>query len=134
MHKASSWILRLYFAVISAVTLITLMYGAIDLLATGLKTYVFRAADVPDYMESCEGPLLASRYPAPVPVQKDYYVPSSEQQMKDCEARNKENLLSYRRMKASTAVRNLALVLISTPLFLLHFRFVYRDWVEEKKS
>lgn len=134
MQKGSSWILRLYFAVISAVTLITLMYGAIDFLGTGLKTYVFTAADVPDYLETCEGSLLAGRYPAPYPAPKDYTAPSTEQQVKDCEARNVENMATYQRAKASNAVRNLALIIIAAPLFLIHFRFVYKDWIEEHKA
>ncbi|MFA5947016.1 MAG: hypothetical protein WC813_03245 [Patescibacteria group bacterium] len=134
MHKGSSWILRLYFAVIAAITLITLMFGAIDLLATGLKTYVITAADAPDYMETCDGSILASRNPAPVPTPKDYPIVTTEQLTKECEARNKENIASYNRMKASNAVRNLALIIIAAPLFGLHFRFVYKDWIEEHKG
>lgn len=131
MHKGSSWILRLYFAVIAAITLVTLMYGAIDLLATGLKTYVITAADVPDYIENCS--TASTRYPQPVAT-KEYTPPTPEQITKECEARNLDAVTSYQRMKASNAVRNLALILIASPLFALHFRFVYRDWIEEHKS
>jgi hypothetical protein len=128
MHKASSWILRLYFAVISAVTLITLMYGAIDLLAIGLKSSVFKAADVPDYLEDC------SMIPLPAPATKDYTPPTQEQTQRDCAARVASSITSYERSKATSAVHDLALIIIAVPLFVLHFRFVYKDWLEEKKQ
>lgn len=121
----------MYFAVIAAITLVTLMYGAIDLLATGLKTYVITAADVPDYIENCS--TASTRYPQPVAT-KEYTPPTPEQITKECEARNLDAVTSYQRMKASNAVRNLALILIASPLFALHFRFVYRDWIEEHKT
>lgn len=131
MTKGSSLILRLYFAVVSAVTLFTLMFGAIDLLSIGLKTYIFTAADVPDYLENCS--TVTSRYPYTEPVKVGEERLSEEELRKQCEARNADSIDSYMRTKASQAVRNLALVIISLPLFLLHFRIVYRDWIEERK-
>jgi len=57
MTKGSSLILRIYFGVVSAVTLFTLMFGAIDFLTIGLKTYVFTSADVPAYgLVNCSDP------------------------------------------------------------------------------
>jgi hypothetical protein len=127
MTKGSSLILRLYFAVIAAVTLFTLMFGAIDLLTLGLKTYVIKAADTPDYLQSCSNPV-------PYPVDVTAKQPTVEEQQKQCEAVNAETISNYQRTKASSAVRDIALVLITLPLFLLHFKVVYRDWVEEKKT
>ena len=128
MGKASSWILRLYFAVISGITLVTLMFGAIDLLSIGLKSSLFKAADVPDYIQDC------SLIPVQAPATKDYVPPTQEQLQKDCATQQASNMANYQRMKASNAVHDLALVLIGLPLFALHFRFVYRDWLEEKKN
>ncbi|MFA5946209.1 MAG: hypothetical protein WC802_04855 [Patescibacteria group bacterium] len=130
MHKASSWILRLYFAVISGITLVTLMFGAIDLLSIGLKSSLFKAADVPDYIQDC------STIPVPVsaPATKDYTPPTQAQLQKECDAQKASSMASYQRTKASNAVHDLALVIIGLPLFALHFRFVYKDWLEEKKN
>jgi len=127
MTKASTFILRLYFAVISAVTLFVLMFGTIDLLSIGLKTYVFPAADVPSYVENCSEQLLYARSPESEEIDE-------ERQLELCKQRNASNVENYRQQKASDAVRNLALILVSLPLFLLHFRIVYKDWKEEKKS
>lgn len=130
MTKASSFILRLYFALISAVTLFTLMFGAIDFLTLGLKSYVFTAADVPDYLENCAESIQWNK---PVPVEGQP-TPTIEELTKQCEARNVSTIENYHRQKATQAVRNLALILVSLPLFIVHFRIVYRDWKEERHS
>lgn len=130
MSKGSSIILRIYFSVISAVTLFTLMYGAIDFLTIGLKTYVFTAADMPTWLESCDN--AVPRYPeAVVEGQKEY---TDEELTAMCEARNTDAIANYERQKADDAVRNLALTLVSLPLFLIHFRVVYRDWKLERNE
>jgi len=41
---------------------------------------------------------------------------------------------NYGREKANNAVRNLALIVVSLPLFILHFRVVYRDWKDERTA
>jgi hypothetical protein len=127
MSKASSFILRLYFAVVSAVTLFTLMFGLIDFLSLGLKTYIFTAADVPTYMRSC-GDLSAY-----APKTTDGST-NAEQQLADCERWRAEDLENYQNQKANDAVRDFALILVSLPLFLLHFRIVYRDWKEDHNA
>jgi hypothetical protein len=127
MAKSSSLILRLYFAVVSAVTLFTLMYGLIDVLTVGLKTYVITAADVPDYLQNCANPV-------PYPVDVTTSGPTMEAQRKQCDAVNEETISNYNRQKASTAVRDIALILVTLPLFLIHFRVVHKDWAEEKKD
>lgn len=130
--KGGSLILRLYFAVVSAVTLFILMYGLVDLLSIGFKQYVFKAADVPTYLEACDGGTGA--YGAPVPVDGGTKPTSVEQDKASCEARNAAAITNYERQKADTAVRNLALIIISLPLFLFHFRVVYKDWKSEHKA
>lgn len=124
MTKASAFILRLYFAVIAAVTLFTLMFGTIDLLSIGLKTYIFTAADVPSYLENCSS--AAIRFP-----EQEY---TEEELYEQCQQRNESSIASYQQQKASDAVRNLALIIVSLPLFLLNFRIVYKDWKGEKRT
>ncbi len=109
------------------------MFGAIDLVSLGLKSYIFKVADVPDYLENCSNVLMG--YPAaPVPMTKDYVKPDEAALRKDCEARNVTNVENYRRMKATNAIHDIALIIIALPLFGLHFRFVYKDWLEERKE
>jgi hypothetical protein len=126
MTKANSFILRLYFAVVSAVTLFTLMFGLIDFVSLGLKTYIFKAADVPSYTRSCTD---INAYPTKVDGES---APTTEQLQADCERGKQEDLQNYRNQKANDAVRDFALILVSLPLFLIHFRFVYRDWKDER--
>lgn len=121
--------MRLYFAVVSAVTLFTLMFGAIDLLTIGLKKAVFKEADVPSWgLEDCSvtGPRYAVSETEPKVDETEY--------AKQCEARNADALKNYKIQTAENMVRNLALIIISTPLFLIHFRILYRDLMEEYKK
>lgn len=140
MIKGSSLILRIYFSVVAAVTLFTLMYGAIDFLAIGLKSYVFTAADVPEYgLVNCDSPDAGYQYGTrSVPVTKENTAGTetltAEETKARCEASNVTTLENYETQKANQAVRNLALILVSLPLFILHFRVVYRDWKNERES
>jgi hypothetical protein len=129
MTKASSFIIKLYFAVISAITLFTLMFGLIDFLSLGLKTYVFKAADVPTYTRTC-GDIATFAEIKPTDGSTPTY--TREQQLADCERGKADDLQNYKNQKANDAVRDFALILVSLPLFLIHFRFVYRDWKEDR--
>lgn len=128
--KGGSLILRLYFAVVSVVTLFILMYGLVDLLTLGFKQYLFPAADVPTYLEVCDG---GNGYYGDRPMETGDDAPTPEEQQAACEARNRAQVENYERQKADTAVQNLALIIISLPLFLFHFRVVFKDWRSEHK-
>lgn len=133
MSKGPSIILRIYFAVVAAVTLFTLMFGTIDLLTIGLKRFVIRAADVPEWgLENCDN--TTSRYPEAKIVDDTTKEYTAEELKAMCEARNADAVDTYRRQQASNAVRNLALIIVSLPLFILHFRVVYRDWKAERNE
>lgn len=141
MTKGSALILRLYFGLVSAVTLFTLMFGTIDFLSAGLKTYVFKAADVPAYgLMNCDSADAKYQYgteviPAKTPTDTATTRELTTEEVKArCEASNATTMENYRTQKAQDAVRNLALILVSLPLFVLHFRVVYRDWKGEKSA
>lgn len=120
------FILRLYFAVVSAVTLFTVMYAAVDLLQIGLKTYVIKGADQPEWLEDCAN--ASVNYGKPV-IAEGETAPTDEELLAQCEARNESTIDNYHRSKASNAVRNLSLLIIAAPLFAIHFRTLYRDWM-----
>ena len=124
-------------------TLFTLMFGAIDFLTIGLKTYVFTSADVPAYgLLNCSDPqALEGWYGKPVsePARPTTTTDSTEtltaeEQKARCESANSTTMENYGREKANNAVRNLALIVVSLPLFILHFRVVYRDWKDERTA
>lgn len=127
MTKGGSLILRIYFGVVSAVTLFTLMYGTIDLLTIGLKQIV-PGADAPEWgLEDCDN--LGPRY-----GEKSEEELSDEELKAQCERRNADAEENYNRQQASNLVRDLATIIVSLPLFVIHFMVVYRDWKSDIKS
>ena len=128
MKEASTFIIRLYFAVVATVTIFTLMFATVDLLNTALKTWVFTAADVPTYLEDC-----SNYYRVDYSIDgttKQVSATTDEQYQQECESRNASAYENYAREKSTSAVRNLAMLIVALPLFLLHFRIVLRDWRE----
>ena len=121
--QSTAFILRLYFAVVSAVTLFTVMFAAVDLLQIGLKTYVIKVADQPEWMEDCSNANLNK----PIMAEGEEK-PTDEEMFAQCEARNENTIDNYHRSKASNAVRNLAMLIVAAPLFAVHFRVIYKDW------
>lgn len=129
----ASFIIRIYFAVVSAVTLFTLMFGAIDLLTIGLRQ-VIPGANQPEYgLEDCSN--LTDRYPVGKVVEETSPTvePTDEELRAACEARNADALRNWESQQAANTVRNIALIIISLPLFVIHFRVVYKDWKGERE-
>ena len=120
--KDGSFILRLYFAVVSAVTLFTLMFGGIDLLTIGLKTYVVPSANLPGYLQDCSQPTM----PAPTEATGAPAVDAKTA----CEQQNATAIKEFQQQDASNAVRDLAVLIVSLPLFIIHFRILLKDWKE----
>lgn len=131
--SVASFILRVYFAVVSAVTLFTLMFGAIDLLTIGLRQ-IIPGANQPEWgLEDCSN--LTDRYPTgKIPGETPPVAEPSEEELRAaCEARNTDTLRNWKNQQAANLVRNIALILVSAPLFAIHFRVVYKDWKSEKE-
>jgi hypothetical protein len=103
------FLFRLYLSVVSAVTFFVLLFSATALLTLGLKTYVFRVADAPQGWFDCTLPLKES---GEVTVKDD---------LKFCEKQKIQQEESYKIQKAQEAVRETARILMTLPLFLIHF-------------
>ncbi len=128
MKEAGTFIIRLYFAVVAAVTIFTMMFATIDLLNTALKTWIFTAADVPTYLEDCDN-YYRIDYGLDV-TSKPSSDTMSDEYKQECESRNASAYENYAREKSTNAVRNLAMLIVALTLFFLHFRIVLRDWRE----
>jgi hypothetical protein len=116
MSKGGTIILRIYFTLVAFVTLMILIFSVSDLVNTALRTYVFTAADQPAYGTICD---------------------LSYQTQEQCDAQKTNETRSALVQKQQSAVRDISLLVVAAPLFWLHWRVVYRDWVgekEEKKS
>lgn len=121
MTKGGSVILRIYFALVAFVTLMILIFSTGDLLNIGLKTWVFTAADAPTYVTPCATTPVGGSGTPPTPAEVQT---CQQQQASDAEAALVQ--------KEQDAVRDLSLLIISLPLFIIHFRIVYRDWTDER--
>lgn len=111
MTKGGSIILRIYFTLVAFVTLMILVFSVSDLVNVVLKTYVFPAADRPEYATYCD-------------------LEYQTQEQCDAQKANDEQAALVR--KQQSAVRDISLLVVSAPLFWLHWRVVYRDWMGEK--
>jgi len=121
--KGGSVILRIYFALVSFVTLMMLIFSVSDLINVALKTYVFKFADAPEYPMYCESQFI-----------KENVKETAEETEARC-ARNKEQEnQSATIRKQQSLVRDISMLIVSLPLFFIHFRIVLRDWKEMKKE
>ncbi len=112
MSKGGSVILRIYFALVSFVTLMILVFAVGDLLNLSLKTWVFPAADAPGWTSVCD---------------------LSYQEQTDCDRLAENERRNAMVQKQQSAVRDISMLLVSTPVFWLHFRIVHRDWLAERE-
>ena len=113
MTKGGSVILRIYFSLVSFVTLMILVFSVADLINLSLKTFVFPQADAPSYTVYCD---------------------PAYQTTQQCETQRANEAKQALVQKQQSATRDLSLLIIAAPLFWMHFRIVYRDWMEERNK
>jgi len=113
MTKGGSIILRIYFTLVAFVTLMILIFSVSDLVNIVLKTYAFPDADRPSYTSYCD-------------------VQYQTQEQCDTQKMSEEQAALVQ--KQQSAVRDISLLVVAAPLFWLHWRVVYRDWVGEKEE
>lgn len=118
--KGGSIILRIYFALVTFVTLMMLIFSVSDLINIGLRTYVFKGADAPEFATYCSDTVGPNAKPVVDGARTDCKF-QEERDRKSADVRKQQN-----------AVRDIAMILVSAPLFWLHWRVVYRDWMEGK--
>ena len=121
MTKGGSIILRIYFALVSVITLVTMMFALGSLINSGLKTWIFPQADEFTYNYPCTTPMKPTG-------EKD------EVARIDCERQQEYNVKNQIAQRQRDIAQNISMLIVALPLFGLHFRIVYHDWKEEKKS
>lgn len=114
----------IYFYLVSFVALMMVVFSTADAINIALKTWVFTAADKDMYgypRAVCE-----VQTPATPPNAKSVPVISKE----DCEKQNEENKKNEETnriaRKQQSAVRDLSMILVGIPLFIMHWRIVRR--------
>ena len=121
MTKGGSIILRIYFALVSVITLVTMMFALGSLINTGLQTWIFPKADDFTYSYPCATPLKPTG-------EKD------EVARMDCERQQEYDVKNRIAQRQRDIAQNISMLIVALPLFGLHFRIVYHDWKEEKQK
>ncbi len=101
-----SWVKKIYIYLFSAIGLILVVIGGVQIINLGLKMFIFTKADV--YID----------YPRPVVIEEGEKVEKEEIDPEELEEYQKENLISRRQRQASNAI---AMIIIGSPLFLYHW-------------
>ena len=111
----------LYFYLVSFVALMMVVFSTADTINIALKTWVFTAADKDMYyMPPCAVQLETTDRP---PVKT---MPATS--VEDCEKQNELNLKqqesSRTAQKQRDVVRDISMIVVGIPLFLIHWRIV----------
>lgn len=138
MTKGGSIILRVYFALVSLITLVILIFSVSDAINIGLRTYLFTQADQADIYPTYECQNWKDFPTMEIPKEDtrltSFSKMTTEEKEAYCQRYMEQEIKRNTARKQRDAVRDIALLLVSAPLFWLHFRIVYRDWKEEKQK
>ena len=109
--SAIEWVKKIYIYLFSAIGLIVVVIGSVQLINLGLKAWIFTKAD--NYYN----------YPMPVSVpEKGQVVQQPDQAAIDQYQKN--NMQSQRQATASNAI---AMIIVGAPLFLYHWRLARKQ-------
>ncbi len=118
----SKTIKSIYFYLVSFVALMMVVFSTADVINIALKTWVFTAADKDMYSY----PKAACEIPTPVMPPDVKSVPATTKE--DCLRQNDENIkqqeLSRTAQKQRDVVRDLSMIVVGIPLFLIHWNIL----------
>ena len=111
---------KAYLYLVSVISLVIAVVGAIMLINLALKTWVFPKAEQSYYYNPCD-----SRVPAPVVDENSPKVqPCSEEERLVYDKQEKENRSSQKQRDAAQA---LAMIIVATPVWLYHWRMARKE-------
>lgn len=120
----SKTIKSIYFYLVSFVALMMVVFSTADIINIALKTWVFTAADKDMYSY----PKAVCNIPAPVTPPDAKSAPVFSQA--DCEKQNDDNIkqqeLTRTSQKQRDVVRDLSMIVVGIPLFMIHWRILRR--------
>jgi len=106
------WIKRIYIYLFSAIGLVLVIIGGVQLINLALKAWVFTKADV------------YYNYPMPTVAPEKIDEGYQEPDPKKLEEYQRNDLTSRRQRQAASA---LAMIILGTPLFLYHWRLARKN-------
>jgi FtsZ-interacting cell division protein ZipA len=118
-----AWIKKVYLYVVSLVSLIIVVIGAIMLINLALRAWVFKKADNSFYYApkvACDLPARAEGSQAAI-LPAECTDPNYEQKMKEQE---EENRAAQRQRNAAQAI---AMIIVGAPVFYYHWRLARKE-------
>jgi hypothetical protein len=110
----------LYFYLVSFVALMMIVFSAADMINIALRTWVFTAADKDTYAY----PRAVCEVPAPATDPKAIPAPTKAECEKSNEENTKQQEASRIAQKQRDVVRDISMILVGIPLFLIHWRIL----------
>lgn len=106
------WVKKIYIYLFSAIGLVIVIIGSVQLINLGLKAWIFTKADI------------YYNYPMPVsaPEKGGQVIGQPDQKAVDEYQRN--NLVSQRQRDAANAI---AMIIVGAPLFIYHWRLARKE-------
>lgn len=111
----------IYFYLVSFVALMMVVFSTADIINIALKTWVFTKADTDFY-----APYIVCQTPTAAPVAGEKTMPavSKEECDKQNEANRKQQDETRVAQKQRDVVRDISMIVVGIPLFLIHWRIV----------
>ncbi len=123
MKGAQEVLIKIYFLLVSIITLIMILVVGSGLLDTGLRAYVFPNANQPSHVKLCDADSNDLLFKSDSPTTLEI-----ETAITECDTYNVEQMYRYEVNQAQDAVRNLSYLIVALPIFFLHFRIILREW------
>ncbi len=131
MKAISEVLFRVYLALVSTVTIFILLTFTGQLIDIGLRTTLFPKANRPSYLPNCEYDVPKTIYDETLGEEKPL---TEEERDAQCDRIIKREINNHQSTQAGKAVTALSFILITLPLFIVHFLVFYKDWKKSKKE
>lgn len=119
MSSKSQLIRTIYLYAVSLITLVMIIISASSLINMGLKTWVFTKADHPEFYDV---------YPATIDPKTGVVTSTVEERTRI----QKEQEDRYQIQKQAEAVRFFSMLLVTAPIFFLHWHLIKKEKETEK--
>ncbi|MEK7673705.1 MAG: hypothetical protein AAB371_00710 [Patescibacteria group bacterium] len=117
----NSLIRKIYLYIFSAIGLVILIIGIVNLINLGLRMFIFKNADY----------IYSSYTPAPMPVEKIGTSTSDRILENSIEVSKKNQQMEINRSRERDAANALAMIIVGLPVYLYHWRIINKDREKE---
>ena len=117
----NSLIRKIYLYIFSAIGLVILIIGIVNLINLGLRMFIFKNADY----------IYSSYTPAPMPVEKIGTSISDRILENSIEVSKKNQQMEINRSRERDAANALAMIIVGLPVYLYHWRIINKDREKE---